>query len=117
MPAVNTAKLRGKRDELNWSNAELAKQAEVPQRYVENIVCGSDKPGNRVILRLTRALGLTVDDVRMSDDDEEATAARRTPKGDPSEPPKQPDRPSGPTRRQGTEEKKKGPRRIGEAVA
>jgi len=100
MPPVNASLIRDRRDELDLSNTTLAERSGVPRRYVENIVQGRDHPSRRVIHKLARALDLTVADLLVD--------GGRTPKGDPSEPPVQPGRPSGPVRRSGHEDKKSG---------
>lgn len=111
MPKVDTERLRDRRDELDLSNAELARRLEMSEGYLRNILCGTNVPGRRVIYRLSRVLNLPVSEIE---------AGRRTPHGDPSEPPNQPpNSPKGPPRRQDHDDKKggTGPRRQNAAVA
>lgn len=109
MPAIDHYRARDRRDELDIGNAELARRVGRAQKYVENVLYGTDTPSMRLTYRLARALDLPVD---------ELTGGKRTPQGDPSEPPRQPDGgPKGPTRRQDKEGSKKGPKRVsGEAA-
>lgn len=109
MPPVNHERLRDRRDELDLSNADIAGSVERAPKYIENILCGSDEPSMRTIHRLSRVLDLPVDEI---------TAGKRTPKGDPSEPPIQPkNEPTHPPKRQEKEQDRKAPPRVTEAVA
>ncbi|MCI2421473.1 helix-turn-helix transcriptional regulator [Saccharopolyspora sp. K220] len=104
MPPVNATRLRDRRDELDLTNTELARRVGTSQGYVENILCGADAPSKRVIYRLSRVLDLPVDEIE---------AGRRTPQGDPSEPPVQPpNAPTHPPRRQDHEPGKTSPQRV-----
>ncbi|WP_158303226.1 helix-turn-helix domain-containing protein [Prauserella endophytica] len=112
--AVDTNRLRNRRDELDLTNAEVAQQADISPGYAENIMCGADKPSRRLIFRLARVLKMPADEI-----DPEINAGKRTSQGDPSEPPNQPkNEPTRPPRRQDHENETKGPRRVqAEAVA
>lgn len=109
MPAIDHDRARDRRDELDLDNAELSRLVERSQKYVENVLYGTDTPSMRLVYRLERALELPKGAL---------TDGKRTPHGDPSEPPRQPDGgPKRPTRRQDKEGSKKGPRRAQQAVA
>lgn len=107
MPAVNSPRLRDRRDELDMSNADVAKLVNLSPRYLENIMSGTDEPSGRVIHRLARVLKIPVEEIR---------ADSPTPKGDPSEPPVQPTRPAGPRPRPDRETRKTGPKRARSAA-
>ncbi|MEV6879711.1 helix-turn-helix transcriptional regulator [Amycolatopsis sp. NPDC051128] len=95
MPAVNHELLRSKRDELDLSNGDLAAKAEVSPNYLVNIVSGVNNPSMRIVHRLSRALGLAVEDIVMA-----------KPTGDPSDPPTQPaGGPKAPPTRKDTEKR------------
>lgn len=102
MPAVITSRLIDRRDELDLSNEEFARQMEISKGYLENILYGVDAPSMRVIYRFVRVLGLKLDEVT-------AATEKRQPKKDPE----------GPTKRQDQEKEKsgKGPRRVSGAAA
>lgn len=105
MPAVNGARLRDRRDERDLSNADLAKLVGISDGYLRNILAGVDEPSNRVIYRFARVLDIPVDEIK---------AGKRTPQGDPSEPPTQPpNTPKAPPPRRDPA----GPRRVEEAAA
>lgn len=102
MPAVDHVKLRERRDELDLSNADLAQRLGIATNYLVNILCGTNDPGPRLIHRLSRELDIPR---------EEFDLGKRSPKGDPSEPPKQPpNEPTGPKGRPAKEPT--GPPRI-----
>jgi transcriptional regulator with XRE-family HTH domain len=104
MPAVNFTLLRDRRDELEISNDELAVAIGRSKKYIENVLCGSDAPSMRVVHGFARVLKMNFQIILAK------------PTGDPSDPPKQPDRPTGPAKRQ-TTERTKGPRRAAEDAA
>ncbi|WP_435582874.1 helix-turn-helix domain-containing protein [Amycolatopsis thermoflava] len=107
MPPVNHERLRDARDERGETNASLAEAVKVSPRYMENIMCGSDDPSNRVIHSLSRALQIPVAEIK---------AGKNTPTGDPSDPPKQPpNTPKGPPTRSGNDTK--APGRVTDEVA
>lgn len=106
MPPVDHDKLRERRDELDLSNPDLAEQLGISTNYLVNIMCGSNDPGPRLIHRLSRVLELPR---------EEFDLGKRTPKGDPSEPPQQPpNEPKGPPSRPPKEPT--GPKRPDDAL-
>jgi transcriptional regulator with XRE-family HTH domain len=107
MPDIDHVLVRDRRDELDLSNADVADRIGTTYNYVVNIMCGSGSPSLRMIYRISRALGIPVEQIVASQDGE------RTPQGDPSEPPIQPkNEPTGPSRRKDTEHKKTGPKRL-----
>jgi transcriptional regulator with XRE-family HTH domain len=106
MPAVDHLRLRDRRDELDLSNAELARRLEISEGYLGNILYGTDEPSRRLIYRFSRVLEVPVKQVE---------AARRTPQGDPSEPPEQP--PNEPKAPPARKDKRKGPPKTAEDSA
>jgi transcriptional regulator with XRE-family HTH domain len=94
---VDGSRLRDQRDKLDWTNAEFAEHMNLKVGSLVNILSGSDPASRRVIYRFSRVLDLPV---------EEIIGATY-----PDEPPKQPDRPKSPKRRQDTEQTK-GPKRA-----
>ena len=111
--AVDASLIRLRRDELDLSNADLARVSNVNPRYLRNIVCGANQPSRRVIFRLARALELEPEKV-----DPDIYAGKRTPRGDPSEPPIQPkNEPKSPPTRRDHEGDRKGPPRVSEVAA
>lgn len=67
MPAVDTVRLRDRRDELDLSNAELAARLQMSRKYVENILYGYDTPSRRVIHRFSRVLDLPVHEIEVAE--------------------------------------------------
>jgi transcriptional regulator with XRE-family HTH domain len=110
---VDAHRLRFRRDELGLRNGEVAERADITisPRYVENIMQGRDQPSRRVILALARVLKMPAVEI-----DPEINAGKRTPHGDPSEPPIQPAGPKAPPRRQ-DHEPQKGPKRARDGAA
>lgn len=105
MPPVNRERLKQRRDERDLSNKELAELVKISPRYLDNVLCGVDKPSQRLIYRFARELELPVEELEVIED------GKRTPKGDPSEPPVQPpNTPTAPPRRPTSEPT--GPRRV-----
>lgn len=104
--AVDKIRLTNRRDELDTTNADVAREVGLSPGYIENIMAGVDQPSRKVIYRLARTLGLEPHEI-----DPDVYAGKRTPRGDPSEPPQQPPGgPKGPARRQDKEGDKKGPK-------
>ncbi len=104
MPAIDHYRARDRRDELDLDNAALAEMVGRSKKYVENVLYGIDEPSMRLAYRLERALDLPKGSL---------TAGKRTPQGDPSEPPIQPkSEPTHPPNRQDKEGGKKAPKRI-----
>lgn len=105
--AVDSDRISDRRDELGLTNAAVARLVNQSPRYVENIMHGSDQPSRRVIYALARALNLHPTEV-----DPEIHAGKRTPQGDPSEPPIQPkNEPKSPPPRRGKKDSP-GPHRV-----
>ncbi|WP_033288291.1 helix-turn-helix domain-containing protein [Amycolatopsis jejuensis] len=103
---INPTAIRERRDERDLSNEEFAGALGISPLYLRNILSKTDKPGDRLVHRMARVLGVTIDDITATND------------GVPDEPPKQPKRePAHPTRRQ-DQEKSTGPKRAtGKEVA
>ena len=105
MPAVDHQRLRRRRDELDLSNPALAARMDTNVRYVENIVAGTDKPGWRVIYKLSAALDLPIEEIVLEEGTPEKNSGQQ-PAKDPSGPPKRTDNEgsrTGPKREQGSE--------------
>lgn len=98
MPPVDNTRLRDRRDELDLSNSDLARQLQISPQYLVNILCGSDDPSARLIHRFARVLDLPLDQVR------------RKPQGDlPESPDQSSSEPKAPRRRKASRESR--PRR------
>lgn len=103
MPPVDRVRLKDRRADLDLSLIELAKRLSISSGHLNNILGGSTTPSDRLIRRFSRVLDMTVDEIVLG---------KRTPQGDPSEPPRQPSRePAHPPRRQ-DKEPTKAPRRA-----
>lgn len=90
------------RDDRGWTNRQVAERLDIPRSEgsVINWMCGSDQPGRAAIRALARLFNVTEQEIR---------SGRRTPQGDPSEPPVQPTKgPPAPPKRGGP----KGPKRA-----
>ncbi|MGW4484283.1 helix-turn-helix domain-containing protein [Amycolatopsis sp. NPDC004368] len=96
-------RLKERQDELDFSRSALAERMRISRGHLNNILNGTAKPSRRVIYRFSRELDLPI---------QEFWCGKRTPQGDPSEPPRQPTRePVGPARRQ-DKETQTGPKRA-----
>lgn len=99
---VNGDRIRERRDELDWSPDDLAERMKLKPGSLRNILNGSDPASRRVVYRFARVLALPLSEI---------LAATY-----PDEPPKQPDRPKAPPRRQ-EKEQTTAPKRAQERVA
>lgn len=77
MPHVDAARLKDRRDELDLSMAELAKQVGVAYNYLSDVLngragTGADGrrygPSKRLIYRLSRVLDLPVEEIVVADE-------------------------------------------------
>ncbi len=82
---INFSILRDRRDEFDLSNAKLAELVEISEGYLANILCGKDKPSNRIIHRFARVLDLPFEEIKGSTPTEEPQPPK--PSKDPSAPP------------------------------
>lgn len=117
MTEVDTDRLKDRRAELDISLGDLAERVGVSYNYLSDVLNGrlgrkgkganAERvygPSMRVVYKLSRALELPVDEI--------VKGGKRTPRGDPSEPPVQPkNEPARPPKRQDKEGERKAPPR------
>jgi hypothetical protein len=101
MPMLNGSRVRHRIAELDSDLGGLADATDIPRGTLRNATAGRQPVTLQRAYRIAKAVDLPVGDILAEGND-----------GVPDEPPRQPERPKGPVRRQDAEKKKTGPKRA-----